>query len=82
MPLLLVRLSGGAVPAPYSRRCEPNTSSIMCSLASMPQSITTSSLLRCIPSVCLFQHQTARQKETQRGLAVVLHDVVLCEHRQ
>jgi hypothetical protein len=53
MPLLLARPSAGAALELYSRKCEPNTSSIMCSLASIPHSITTSSLLRCMPSGCL-----------------------------
>lgn len=56
-PLVLPLLSIGRLPALYSRKWLPNTSSIMCSLASMPQSITTSSLLRAMPSGCL-RHTT------------------------
>lgn len=52
-PPVLVRLRGASPAALYSRRWLPNTSSSMCSLASIPHSATTSSLLRAMPSGCL-----------------------------
>jgi hypothetical protein len=63
-PLVVLDLAREGSPAAlYSRRWLPKTSSIMCSLASMPHSITTSSLLRAMPSGCLHDTKIRQQEE-------------------
>jgi hypothetical protein len=67
-PLVVLDLARDGSPAAlYSRWWLPKTSSIMCSLASMPHSITTSSLLRAMPSGCLQDHKaSSNQKHIER----------------
>jgi hypothetical protein len=63
-PLVVLDLAREGSPAAlYSRRWLPKTSSIMCSLASMPHSITTSSLLRAMPSGCLRNQSASSNQE-------------------